>query len=242
EFYIEVDRFRYRYESYIPPLIDSFVNGGNLVLEIGCGLGSDSRYMAKKGLNVISLDLSFNNVSLTLKGASRLGLNIKGVCADAENLPFKDESFDLVYSFGVLHHTPDTQKAIDEIYRVLKPGGKCAVMLYHRGLAYYYVLTYGFFTAKFLYMNKEELFSKYYDHTPLSKIYSTREAKRFFNKFDNIKIEYTTFGGIRKNRYLKWLWYLMTNFSFLLKLLGSFIIIKAEKTKTTARNPRNLPI
>jgi SAM-dependent methyltransferase len=53
--------------------------------------------------------------------------------ADAENLDFPDESFDLVYSHGVLHHTPDTARAVHEIRRVLKPGGRAIVMLYHRG-------------------------------------------------------------------------------------------------------------
>jgi SAM-dependent methyltransferase len=53
--------------------------------------------------------------------------------ADAENLDFADASFDRVYSHGVLHHTPDTARAISEIHRVLKPGGQAMVMLYHRG-------------------------------------------------------------------------------------------------------------
>ena len=53
--------------------------------------------------------------------------------SDAENLDFEDESFDLVYSHGVLHHTPDIEAAVREIHRVLKPGGRAIVMLYHRG-------------------------------------------------------------------------------------------------------------
>src|SRR5207245_4997879 len=51
---------------------------------------------------------------------------------DAENLDFNDNSFDLVYSHGVLHHTPDTARAVREIHRVLRPGGRAVVMLYHR--------------------------------------------------------------------------------------------------------------
>ena len=230
EFYLEVDKNRFVMEPYIPKLINTIVENGKRLLEVGCGIGYDLREFSRRGMEVFGIDLSFKNTLLTKKGLDIFNLKGYVVTADAENLPFKDNSFDLVYSFGVLHHTPDTQKAIDEIYRVLKTGGKCIIGLYHTGIAYYYIMIiHGFLSGRIFYMTKEQILSRYYDNTPLSKIYSTREAKKFFRKFDNIKIEYATFGGIRNNKYFKWLWYTMLICPFLIRLLGSFIIIKAEK-------------
>jgi ubiquinone/menaquinone biosynthesis C-methylase UbiE len=228
EFFIEVDNFRFANEPYVPTLIDSFARQGVRVLEIGCGLGSDSRYMAKRGTKITSLDLSFSNVSSTIQGMRLLGLSGRGVCSDAENLPFATNTFDTVYSFGVLHHTPDTKKAIDEVYRVLKPGGKAVVMLYHKGYAYLYINM--LFGIKRLFISEEKLISQHYDFTPLSKMYSKKQAQRLFNKFSSVKFEVTTFafGGININPKLKLMHNLLKN-DFLMNKLGQFLIIKAEK-------------
>ena len=228
ELYVEVDRYRYQYDSYIVPLIDSFAEKGKLILEVGCGMGTDSRYISKKGARIVSLDLSFDNVALTMKGMRLFNLDGNGVCSDGENLPFKDSCFDVVYSFGVLHHTPDTQRAIDEIYRVLKPGGKCVIMLYHKGYAYYILLfLYGYKKLLGLY-TQEELMSRY-DHTPLSKQYSTEEAVQLFKRFKNPNITMTTFGGVQVHPFLKYVYMLFTISPFLMRRLGSFMIIKGEK-------------
>lgn len=167
-------------EPYIKVLINSVAEKGKCMLEVGCGIGYDLREFARRGMKVVGIDLSSKNALLTQKGLEIFQLKGNAFAADVECLPFKKESFDLVYSFRVLHHTPNTQQAIDEIYRVLKPEGKCAMMLYHRGIAYYYImLVHGFLMAKLIFTNKESLLSKYYDHTPLSKIYSSNEAKAF---------------------------------------------------------------
>jgi ubiquinone/menaquinone biosynthesis C-methylase UbiE len=227
-FYLEADNLRFKYEPYVLPLLDSFAEKGKLVLEIGCGLGSDSRHMLKKGIEVVSLDLSPRNAYFTLKGISLMGMHGRGICADAEYLPFRDASFDIVYSFGVLHHTPNTAKAIEEVRRVLKPGGKAVVMLYHKGYAYYLlIMRYGW--KKLLGLWKNEKLMSEYDHTPLSKLYSHREASKLFNGFKNIQIEMTTYGGIQAHPLLKFIYSILTHNKFLMHRLGSFIIIRAEK-------------
>lgn len=228
EFYTEVDEFRYRYDSYIVPLLDSFAEKGKLILEIGCGMGTDSRHISRRQADIVSLDLSFNNVDFTLKGMHLLNLTGMGVCADAENLPFKDNAFDVVYSFGVLHHTPDTQKAINEIYRVLKPNGKCVTMLYHKGYAYYVLLMLHGYKRLLGIYDQDRLMSKY-DKTPLSRLYSRREINVMFRGFRDIDISITTFGAIQAHPILKYIHFLFNKSKFLMQHFGSFIIIKSKK-------------
>jgi ubiquinone/menaquinone biosynthesis C-methylase UbiE len=131
-FYELVEAHRYQKEWHIPSAA-GFVQTRNLrVLEIGCGLGTDGAQFAKAGADYTGIDLTDAAVDLSRR---RFQLsNLKGTfhTADAEQLDFADESFDLVYSHGVLHHTPDIEKAIAEIYRVLRPKGRAIVMLYHR--------------------------------------------------------------------------------------------------------------
>jgi len=102
------------------------------VLEIGCGLGTDGAQFAEAGADYAGVDLTEAAVELARKRFETFGIPGKFQTADAEQLQFEDNSFDLVYSHGVLHHTPDTAKAIREVHRVLRPGGRAMVMLYHR--------------------------------------------------------------------------------------------------------------
>lgn len=101
-------------------------------LEIGCGMGTDALQIAKKGIEVTAIDLTDEGIRLAKDRFSLNNYSADLRIADAENLPFEDTYFDIVYSFGVLHHIPDTQKAINEIYRVLKPGGEAYIMLYNK--------------------------------------------------------------------------------------------------------------
>lgn len=228
EFYIEADSLRYKYDAYIIPLIDSFSKRGNLILEIGCGLGSDSRYIAQKGVDIVSLDLSPKNVYLTTKGMQLFGLKGVCICADAEKLPFRDNFFDVVYSFGVLHHSPNTQIAINEIRRVLKPKGECIIMLYHKGYAYYaLLLRYGW--KSFLCRYSKERLMNNYDHTPLSKLYSKKEIFELFCHFTDIEIEITTFGGIQAHPVLRFIYKILHKNKFLMRNFGSYLIIRGRK-------------
>ncbi|HYE15808.1 MAG TPA: class I SAM-dependent methyltransferase, partial [Pyrinomonadaceae bacterium] len=101
-------------------------------LEIGCGLGTDGAGLARAGAIYTGVDLTEAAVSLARRRFELEGLPGEFSVADAEALDFPDESFDLVYSHGVLHHTPDAAAAVREIQRVLRPGGRAVVMLYHR--------------------------------------------------------------------------------------------------------------
>ena len=131
-FYELVEAHRYTKEWHIPAAADFAGARGLKVLEIGCGLGTDGAQFAKAGADYTGVDLTEAAVELARKRFELFDLPGEFQTADAENLDFADESFDLVYSHGVLHHTPDTARAIREIYRVLRPGGRAIVMLYHR--------------------------------------------------------------------------------------------------------------
>ncbi len=131
-FYELVEAHRYTKEWHIPIAADFASTRGLKILEIGCGLGTDGAQFAEAGADYTGVDLTDAAVELARKRFELFDLPGEFRTADAENLDFADESFDLVYTHGVLHHTPDTQKAIQEIHRVLRPGGHAVVMLYHR--------------------------------------------------------------------------------------------------------------
>jgi len=132
EFFNAIERHRYQTEWHIPAVVNFKRWRDSEVLEVGCGLGTDAINFARRGAHYTGVDLTEASIELARRRFEIEGLPADLRVADAEALPFADESFDLVYSHGVLHHTPDVQRAIDEIHRVLKPGGAAMVMLYHK--------------------------------------------------------------------------------------------------------------
>jgi ubiquinone/menaquinone biosynthesis C-methylase UbiE len=107
---------------------------GRRVLEVGCGQGPLSNHLPSLGASMIGVDMSDASLRRAAEGRRELGNHTLTLMqADAEKLPFADESFDAVVSFGVLHHTPDTDGSVQEVRRVLKPGGTATVMLYRTG-------------------------------------------------------------------------------------------------------------
>jgi SAM-dependent methyltransferase len=131
-FFERVEAHRYAKEWHIPAAADFAGARGLQVLEIGCGLGTDGAQFARAGADYTGVDLTEAAVSLARRNFELQNLPGEFRTADAENLDFAADTFDLVYSHGVLHHTPDTARAIQEVHRVLKPSGRAVVMLYHR--------------------------------------------------------------------------------------------------------------
>jgi len=132
EFFNAIERHRYQTEWHIPGVVNFQRWRDSDVLEVGCGLGTDAVNFARRGARYTGVDLTEASIELVKKRFDFEGLAADLRVADAETLPFADDTFDLVYSHGVLHHTPDTQRAINEVHRVLKPGGTAMVMLYHK--------------------------------------------------------------------------------------------------------------
>ncbi|HET6890447.1 MAG TPA: class I SAM-dependent methyltransferase [Pyrinomonadaceae bacterium] len=131
-FYELVEQHRYAKEWHIPLAADFAGTKGLKVLELGCGVGTDGVQFARAGADYTGVDLTDAAVTLAQKNFELHGLAGTFRTADAENLDFANDSFDLVYSHGVLHHTPESGRAVSEIHRVLRPGGRAVVMLYHR--------------------------------------------------------------------------------------------------------------
>lgn len=137
EYFADIEHRRYRHHYHLSELfarIGALPNVGGLRLaEIGCGIGIDTLSLARLGFaSVVGIDLTSAALQVARRRAAENGAsNVEFVCGDAENLAFPDATFDVVYSFGVIHHTPLVQRAVAEIERVLRPGGRAFVMIYH---------------------------------------------------------------------------------------------------------------
>jgi ubiquinone/menaquinone biosynthesis C-methylase UbiE len=106
---------------------------GKHLLEVGCGMGYDSLEFLRRGVRITAIDLTENAVSFTRRHFEVEGLKAEAVqVGNALALPFADGTFDAVWSNGVLHATGDTQRAIDEVRRVLKPGGRAIISHFYR--------------------------------------------------------------------------------------------------------------
>jgi SAM-dependent methyltransferase len=134
QFFHAYDSWRYRKEGHILKCLDRTDWQGKRVLEIGLGEGAESEQLIRRGASWSGLDLTQESVDrvrarLTLRNLPHVDLR----CGSALSIPWPDDSFDIVFSHGVLHHIPDIHRAQSEIHRVLKPGGKLVAMLYARG-------------------------------------------------------------------------------------------------------------
>lgn len=139
-FYEKYDTFRYGTEGHILTELDSIDFKNKKVLEIGLGQGADSMQIIDRGAIYYGIDLTEESVRRVKERFSLYQKSYQQVqVANAEQIPYEDNSFDIVYSHGVIHHSPNIEKIVAEIHRVLKPGAKAVVMLYHKNSYNYYV-------------------------------------------------------------------------------------------------------
>jgi SAM-dependent methyltransferase len=149
------------------------------VLELGCGAGYDAYEFIRNGAEYTGIDITPENIERTKKHLAFYGYIPKVFVGDAEDLEFMEGSFDIVFSNGVLHHTPNIAASFQEAYRVLKSGGEFWVILYHKNSIFYWlslmlfdhVLKFGFLKRSF----KERLSMIEYttsDELPLVNVYS----------------------------------------------------------------------
>jgi ubiquinone/menaquinone biosynthesis C-methylase UbiE len=132
EYYDQIERRRYELEPFIRRFARFESTTGQRVLEIGVGAGTDHMQFARAGAELHGVDLTEHGVRLVRRRLALESLVSDLRVADAEALPFPDGYFDVVYSWGVLHHTPDTRRAMAEAIRVARPGGRVCIMVYSR--------------------------------------------------------------------------------------------------------------
>ncbi|MCL6590054.1 MAG: class I SAM-dependent methyltransferase [Firmicutes bacterium] len=171
------------------PWLDSLIPfssaAGKKVLEIGCGAGYDAYEFCRLGAFYSGIDLAPENILLCKRNLSYEGYDPEISEGDAEALPFGDESFNIVYSNGVLHHAPDIDRCFREAYRVLKRGGLFWVILYHKSSVFYWLTLFIFkhiLRLGFLKMSFKKRLSMIEYNTagaaPLVKAYTRRGLTR----------------------------------------------------------------
>ena len=178
--YAEQARSRYAIEPYIFSLARFEQTRGKQVLEIGVGLGANHQRFAEASANLFGIDLTERAIEHTRRLLAACELQSQLAVGDAEKLDFPEASFDLVYSWGVLHHSPDTPKAVSEVWRVLKPGGAARVMIYHKWSLVGFMLwvRYALIGVR-PWLSLADIYARYLE-SPGTKAYSISEARGLF--------------------------------------------------------------
>jgi len=177
-------RARYQLEPHIFEFAQFQASQGLRVLEVGVGMGADYLEWLKAGAHATGVDLSAASLEKARGRCEQAGFEPDLRLADAEQLPFPDNSFDVVYSYGVMHHSPNTQECVLEALRVLKPGGQARIMVYHHpsitGLMLW--LRYGI-------LRGESLRQSVFNHleSPGTKTYTKTEASALMKDFQNVQ-------------------------------------------------------
>jgi ubiquinone/menaquinone biosynthesis C-methylase UbiE len=179
-YFDEIEAQRYQTHYHLPELYDSLHGDGSKLLEIGCGIGVDSIQLARRGFEVTAVDLTENALQIAEVHAETRGVAIDFRLGNAEGLEFPDETFDVVYSFGVLHHTPDIKRSVAEVHRVLRQGGTAYIMLYHR----YSLVNLVHRLLRIPYESPRNR----HDHCPVVYTVSRREVRRLFHEFSSVSV------------------------------------------------------
>jgi glycosyltransferase involved in cell wall biosynthesis/ubiquinone/menaquinone biosynthesis C-methylase UbiE len=235
EWFLEVERYRYvDYAPWMPRVMEFAAHAGDQLLEVGGGMGTDLAQFARHGAIVTDVDLSGGHLQIAQENFRLRGLTGRFVHHDAETLPFDDDTFDIVYSNGVLHHTPNTKRAVGEIFRVLKPGGRAIVMVYAesslqywRNLVWHYGMKGGGGLAN---RSMADIMSRTVERTgnearPLVKVYTKRRLRALFHDFADIRIVQRQISPELVPRRLRLLLPLVE------RLAGWNLIIKARKPR-----------
>lgn len=237
QYFLEVERFRFeKYAPWMKEFYDYQNHSDVKLLEVGFGQGTDLIQYAKGGAEVYGVDITPNHKSLAEQNFTFRDMKAKLFLEDASDLHFENNYFDKVVSFGVLHHTPDIEKCVKEVHRVLKPNGEFIISLYHRNSVFFIwlklvvdgILKLNLF--KLGYNGLKSTIEKGADGKkikPLVNLYTTKTLKRLLIDFDEVEIH---------KRHLTrkdfWIFKYFISKNLLRKLelkFGWYIIAKAKK-------------
>ena len=233
DWFLEAEAYRYgEYAPWMRETMEFERHSGEQLLEIGGGMGTDLAQFARNGACVTDLDLSSGHLELAKESFRLRGLNGRFVLHDAETLPFPDNSFDVVYSNGVLHHTPNTTDVVREIRRVLRPGGKAIVMMYAENSLHYWrnlVWAIGLKEDQLRHFSMGEIMSRSVERSehgarPLVKVYTPDRLRSMFSSFSDIDIVQRQMVRAEVPRLLSWV-----PVERLGRAMGWNLIVKARK-------------
>ncbi|MSR69383.1 MAG: class I SAM-dependent methyltransferase [Phycisphaerales bacterium] len=186
--YAEHAKRRYELEPYIVDFAQFSETKGARVLEIGVGLGADHQRFAKAGAILSGIDLTERAITHARRRLLAFNLLSDLAVGDAENMTFENDYFDVVYSWGVLHHSPNTAKAISEVFRVLKPSGTAKIMVYSTfsmvGLMLWF--RYALLRGR-PFTSLSTIYSKYLE-SPGTKTYTLTEAGALMKEYTDVKL------------------------------------------------------
>jgi ubiquinone/menaquinone biosynthesis C-methylase UbiE len=199
EFFLAIDR----YFKTLYPYLDEFLDAKNLtgkrVMEIGLGSGYTLRQIAQNAKVAYGLDLSLETLRLNQSRAKHFGLDTHFIHASATKLPLPDECLDVVVSIGCIHHIPDIEQAIDEICRVLRPGGIFKGMVYNKNSYRYHVSIplARRFSARWRGKTQGQCVNEMYDGSgnPYGTVYSKKEMMQLLSGFTQIQFQVQNFSG-----------------------------------------------
>ena len=233
EWFLEVEAHRYgEYGPWMPETMEFDKHRGEEVLEIGGGMGTDLAQFAKNGARVTDIDLSAGHLALAQENFRLRGLEGRFIHHDAERLPFDDNSFDVVYSNGVIHHTPNTKGLVDEIYRVLRPGGRSIIMVYAENSLHYWGVQVGLLGLRNGMLETSsvgDIMSRSVEMTandarPLVKVYTKRRLRQLFERFTDISIVQRQLTAPELPSFARWIPLDLAG-----KLVGWNLVLKASK-------------
>ncbi len=221
------------------PFIDKFAKwsawSGKRVLEMGVGAGTDFARFARAKARCVGVDLSERSVALCRRRLKLEQLEGALLVGDVERLPFPDDSFDFVYSWGVLHHTEDTPAAAQEVVRVAAPGGRFCVMLYHRRslVCLQAYLWFGLLRGRPF--RSLESIAREHLESPGTKVFSRDQARDLFAGQD---VEITPVLTPYDLRYAR-RWFLPAAWRrWLPDSLGYFLVVEGRKGLPAIERPR----
>jgi ubiquinone/menaquinone biosynthesis C-methylase UbiE len=183
------EELRYRKEPFIHAVAQFTRYRGKRLLEVGVGAGADHLQWARAGAVCHGVDLTQAGIDITRERLAVYGLSSQLQRVDAESLPFADNSFDVVYSWGVIHHSENPERIVAEIHRVLTPGGTFIGMMYHRHSLkvltawVYYALLRGKPWRTFRQVLWQHVESKG------TKAYTRQELKQLFSQFSGLTLQ-----------------------------------------------------
>ena len=242
QYFDEVEARKYLVEPHIPGFAEFARWRGKKVLEIGCGIGTDTINFAREGATVCAVEISKESLEIAKTRAQVFGLNdkIKFYLVDAEELSkvVPVEPYDLIYSFGVIHHTPHPERAVKEMEKYANAGTTLKIMVYNRysWKVFWILLTYGkgaFWKLSRLIAENSEAQTG----CPVTYTYSKKSAKKLLGNFRIAKISADHIFPYKISDYVKYkytkVWYFKflpeLFFRFLEKKFGWHLLITAVK-------------